>query len=61
MERIIHLAYNGSRKIEMKEILKPCIEKLTDALIKILESTICGTELGIMHGKTPTCKPFRKN
>ena len=51
------LVYGGSGKIELKEIPKPGIEKPTDALIKILKTTICGTDLGIVHGKTPTCKP----
>ena len=51
------LVYGGSEKIELKEVSKPKIEKPTDALIKILKTTICGTDLGILHGKTPTCKP----
>ncbi|MEO6883339.1 MAG: zinc-dependent alcohol dehydrogenase family protein [Bacteroidia bacterium] len=51
------LVYGGLEKIEWKEIPKPVIEKPTDALVKILKTTICGTDLGILHGKTPTCKP----
>lgn len=51
------LVYNGPGKIELKEIPKPGIEKPTDALIKILKTTICGTDLGILHGKTPSVKP----
>lgn len=51
------LVYGGPGKIEWKEIPKPDIEKPTDALVKILKTTICGTDLGILHGKTPTCKP----
>jgi len=51
------LVYGGPGKIELKEILKPGIEKPTDALVKILKTTICGTDLGILHGKTPSCKP----
>ena len=51
------LVYGGPGKIELKEIPKPVIEKPTDALVKILKTTICGTDLGILHGKTPTCKP----
>ena len=50
------LVYGGPGKIELKEIPKPIIEKSTDALVKILKTTICGTDLGILHGKTPTCK-----
>ena len=51
------LVYGGPGKIELKEISKPRIEKPTDALVKILKTTICGTDLGILHGKTPSCKP----
>lgn len=51
------LVYDGEGKITLKEIPKPVIEKQTDALVKILKTTICGTDLGILHGKTPSCKP----
>lgn len=51
------LVYGGIGKIEWKEIPKPGIEKSTDALVKIIKTTICGTDLGILHGKTPSCKP----
>ncbi|HEX9503514.1 MAG TPA: zinc-dependent alcohol dehydrogenase family protein [Patescibacteria group bacterium] len=50
------LVYGGPGKIELKEISKPVIEKSTDVLVKILKTTICGTDLGILHGKTPTVK-----
>ncbi len=51
------LVYGGPGKIELKEIPRPAIEKGTDALVKIIKTTICGTDLGILHGKTPSCKP----
>ncbi len=51
------LVYGGPGKIELKDIPKPGIEKPTDALVKIIKTTICGTDLGILHGKTPSCKP----
>ncbi len=51
------LVYGGPGKIELKEIAKPAIEKPTDALVKVVKTTICGTDLGILHGKTPSCKP----
>lgn len=51
------LVYDGEGKIELREIFKPNIEKPTDALVKILKTTICGTDLGILHGKTPSVKP----
>jgi alcohol dehydrogenase len=51
------LVYGGPGKIDLKELQTPVIEKPTDALVKIVKTTICGTDLGILHGKTPTCKP----
>ncbi|HET6994897.1 MAG TPA: zinc-dependent alcohol dehydrogenase family protein [Chitinophagaceae bacterium] len=51
------LVYGGPGKIDLKELPIPAIEKPTDALVKIVKTTICGTDLGILHGKTPTCKP----
>ena len=51
------LVYGGPGIIELKEIPRPKITKPTDAIVKILKTTICGTDLGILHGKTPTCLP----
>lgn len=51
------LVYGGPGKIELKDVPNPKVEKATDAIVKIVKTTICGTDLGILHGKTPTCKP----
>ncbi len=51
------LVYEGPGKIAWKDIVKPGIENPTDALIQVLKTTICGTDLGILHGKVPTVKP----
>jgi len=51
------LVYNGPGKIEWKDVPKPAIDQPTDALVKIVKTTICGTDLGILHGKTPSVKP----
>lgn len=51
------LVYNGPGKIEWKDVAKPTIDQPTDALVKIIKTTICGTDLGILHGKTPSVKP----
>jgi alcohol dehydrogenase len=51
------LVYDRPGKIELKEVPVPIIEKSTDAVVKILKTTICGTDLGILHGKTPSVKP----
>ena len=51
------LVYDGPGKIEWKDIPIPGIEKPTDALVKILKTTICGTDIGILKGKVPSVKP----
>jgi len=51
------LVYLGSGKIELKDIPTPKILNPTDAIVKVYKTTICDTDLGIMHGKTPTCLP----
>ena len=51
------LVYGGPGKIEWKDAAMPVIEKPTDALVKIVKTTICGTDLGILKGKVPTVKP----
>src|SRR4051812_45387167 len=48
------LVYGGPGIIELKEIPMPEVLKPTDAIVKILKTTICGTDLGILHGKTPS-------
>ncbi|MBK5214755.1 MAG: zinc-dependent alcohol dehydrogenase family protein [Flavobacteriaceae bacterium] len=51
------LVYGGPGKISYKEVPRPKIEKPTDAVVKMVKTTICGTDLGILHGKTPSVKP----
>lgn len=51
------LVYGGPGKIELKEVPMPAIIKPTDALVKIIKTTICGTDLGILKGKSPEVPP----
>ena len=51
------LVYGGPGKIEWKDVAMPVVEKPTDAVVKILKTTICGTDLGILKGKVPSVKP----
>ena len=37
----------------------PAISVPTDAIVKITKTTICGTDLHILKGDVPTCKPGR--
>lgn len=51
------LVYDGPGKIAYKDVPMPSIQKETDAIVKMVKTTICGTDLGILHGKTPSVKP----
>jgi len=47
------LVYHGPGKKAWEEKPKPTIAKTTDAIVKILKTTICGTDLHIMKGDLP--------
>jgi alcohol dehydrogenase len=47
------LVYHGPGKKEWEEKPRPLIIEQTDALIKILKTTICGTDLHILKGDVP--------
>jgi alcohol dehydrogenase len=51
------LVYHGAGKITLEEKAKPAIIKPTDVIVKVTKTTICGTDLGILHGKTPSVQP----
>lgn len=45
----------GKKSWESKDI--PQLQSPTDAVVRILKTTICGTDLHILKGDVPTCKP----
>ena len=47
------LVYHGPGKKAWEEKPKPTIEAPTDAIVKIVKTTICGTDLHIMKGDVP--------
>jgi len=47
------LVYHGPGQKAWEEKPKPGINKPTDAIVKILKTTICGTDLHIMKGDLP--------
>ncbi len=47
------LVYHGPGKKAWEEKPKPTLIKATDAIVKILKTTICGTDLHIMKGDLP--------
>ena len=53
------LVYRGPGKKSLKDHAKPDITAPTDAIVKIVKTTICGTDLHILKGDVPTCEPGR--
>ena len=53
------LVYHGPGNKSVDERPKPAIIDPTDAVVKILKTTICGTDLHILKGDVPTCTPGR--
>lgn len=51
------LVYGGPGKKSVMDVPKPEVENVTDAVVKILHTTICGTDLHILKGDVPTCQP----
>ena len=47
------LVYHGAGKIAWEERPKPMILKSIDAIVKIVKTTICGTDLHILKGDVP--------
>jgi alcohol dehydrogenase len=51
--------YGGPGKKALEQRPKPEITAPTDAIVKIVKTTICGTDLHILKGDVPTCQPGR--
>jgi alcohol dehydrogenase len=51
--------YQGPGKSALVDRPKPEITAPTDAIVKIVKTTICGTDLHILKGDVPTCTPGR--
>jgi alcohol dehydrogenase len=53
------LVYRGPGKKDLEDRPTPEIDAPTDAVVKIVKTTICGTDLHILKGDVPTCVPGR--
>jgi len=53
------LVYNGPERKAIEQRPKPEIAAPTDAVVKLVKTTICGTDLHILKGDVPTCVPGR--
>jgi len=53
------LVYRGPGTKAVEDRPKPQIQDPGDAIVKIMKTTICGTDLHILKGDVATCKPGR--
>ena len=51
--------YNGPGGKALEDRPKPTITAPTDAIVRVTETTICGTDLHILKGDVPSCEPGR--
>jgi alcohol dehydrogenase len=48
------LVYHGPGRRAWEDKPRPCVEKPTDAVVRVTTTTICGTDLHILKGDVPT-------
>src|SRR5215469_11959071 len=53
------LVFEGLGKKSLLQRPKPAIKEPGDAIVRIVKTTICGTDLHILKGDVPTCLPGR--
>jgi alcohol dehydrogenase len=51
------LVYNGPGRQTLEDRPKSALALPTDAVVRITKTTICGTDLHILKGDVPTCRP----
>ncbi|MEP6739203.1 MAG: zinc-dependent alcohol dehydrogenase family protein [Caldimonas sp.] len=51
--------YRGKGQMGLEERPKPEIQAAGDAIVKVVKTTICGTDLHILKGDVATCAPGR--
>lgn len=53
------LVYKGPGQKALEDRPMPVIQAPGDAVVKVVKTTICGTDLHILKGDVPTCAPGR--
>jgi alcohol dehydrogenase len=51
------LVYDGPGRKSLQDRPKPALNLPGDAIVRVTRTTICGTDLHILKGDVPTCKP----
>lgn len=47
------IVYEGMKKVKVKEVPDPQIEKADDIIVKVTSTAICGSDLHLFHGMIP--------
>ncbi|WP_243039163.1 zinc-dependent alcohol dehydrogenase family protein [Dyella sedimenti] len=53
------LVYRGVGDIALEDRPEPQLQEPGDAVVRLLKTTLCGTDLHIIKGDVPTCTPGR--
>ncbi|WP_332020046.1 alcohol dehydrogenase catalytic domain-containing protein, partial [Kaistella sp.] len=53
------LVFNGPGQKSLVDCPMPVIKESTDVIVKMVKSTICGTDLHILKGDVPAVTPGR--
>ena len=53
------LVFHGPGTISLDDVPKPVVRDAGDAIVRIVYTTICGTDLHILKGDVPTCEAGR--
>ncbi|MBU3079527.1 zinc-dependent alcohol dehydrogenase family protein [Sphingomonas quercus] len=53
------LVYNGPGQMALEDRAMPVVRDAGDAVVRIVKTTICGTDLHILKGDVPSCTPGR--
>jgi alcohol dehydrogenase len=51
--------YHGPGQSALEDRPKPVLQASTDVVVRMLKTTICGTDLHILKGDVPSCQPGR--
>jgi alcohol dehydrogenase len=51
--------YQGPGQSALEDRPKPVLQASTDVVVRMLKTTICGTDLHILKGDVPSCQPGR--
>lgn len=54
---MLALIYQGPGQKKLQDHPKPVIQGPGDAIVRVTKTTICGTDLHILKGDVPTCRP----